>query len=123
MEGFPQFLSLKLSLPNFLLCAPFHLMKGGFPGGTDGKEFACNTGGLGSIPGSGISLGEGNGYPFQYSCLENSMDRRVCLATVNEVAESHSIELLTLSLFHLMKDNIFPILLVPGTQWYINLYF
>lgn len=37
MEGFPQFLSLRLSLPNFLLCAPFHLMKGGLPG----RKKAC----------------------------------------------------------------------------------
>ena len=45
------------------------------PGGSDGKESACSTGDLGSIPGSGISPGEGNGFPFQYSCLENPMDR------------------------------------------------
>ena len=44
-----------------------------FPGGSDGKEFACNVGDLGSIPGSERSLGEGNG--LRYSCLENSMDR------------------------------------------------
>ena len=47
-----------------------------FPGNSDGKESACNTGDLGSISGSGRSPGEGNGYPRQYSCLENSMDRR-----------------------------------------------
>ena len=45
-----------------------------FPGGSDGKESACNAGGPGSIPGSGRSPGEGNGYPLQYSSLENSMD-------------------------------------------------
>ena len=50
-----------------------HLMVG-FPGGSGGKESACNAGDLGSIPGLGRSPGEGNGYPFQYSCLENSMD-------------------------------------------------
>ena len=44
---------------------------------TRAKEFACNAGGPGSIPGSGRSLGEGNGYPLQYSGLENSMD---CIA-------------------------------------------
>ena len=54
----------------------------GFPGGSDGKESACNAGDLGSIPGSGISPEEGNGYPLQYSCLENSMDRGVLWATV-----------------------------------------
>ena len=47
-----------------------------FPGGSDGKASAYNAGGLGSIPGSGRSPGEGNGNPFQYSCLENPMDGR-----------------------------------------------
>ena len=47
----------------------------GFPCGPDGKEFACNAEDLGSILGLGRSPGEGNGYPLQYSCLENSMDR------------------------------------------------
>ena len=47
----------------------------GFPGSSDGKESACNTGDLGSILVSKRSPGEGNGYPLQYSCLENSMDR------------------------------------------------
>ena len=46
----------------------------GFPGGSSGKESACNVGDLGSIPGLGRSPGEGNGYPLQYSGLENSMD-------------------------------------------------
>ena len=40
-----------------------------------GKESACQTGDMGSTPGSGRSLGEGNGNPLQYSCLENPMDR------------------------------------------------
>ena len=48
----------------------------GFPGGSDGKGSACNMGDLGLIPGSRRFLGEGNGYPFQYSCLENSMGQR-----------------------------------------------
>ena len=51
----------------------FHFM--GFPGGSDGKVSVCNVGDLGLIPGLGRSPGEGNGYPLQYSCLENSMDR------------------------------------------------
>ena len=46
-----------------------------FPGSSDGKESTSNAGDLGSIPGLGSSLGEGNGYPLQYSCLGNSMDR------------------------------------------------
>ena len=47
----------------------------GFPGGSDGKESACNAQDLGLIPGSGRSPGEGNGNPLQYSCLENPIDR------------------------------------------------
>ena len=50
-------------------------IKMGFPGGSDGKEFACNVGDTGSIPGRERSPVEGNGNPLQYSCLENSMDR------------------------------------------------
>ena len=49
----------------------------GFPGGSDGKESACNTKDPGSVPGSGRSPGEGHGNPLQYSCLENPMDRGV----------------------------------------------
>ena len=45
----------------------------GFPGGSADKESACNEGDLGSIPGLGRSPGEVNGYPLQYSGLENSM--------------------------------------------------
>ena len=48
---------------------------GHFAGGSDGKESACNAGDWGSIPGSGRAPGKVNGYPPQYSCLENSMDR------------------------------------------------
>ena len=47
----------------------------GFPGSSDGKESACNAGDSSSIPGSGRWAGEGIGYPRQYSCLENFMDR------------------------------------------------
>ena len=46
-----------------------------FPGGLAGKESACNAGGPCSVPGSGRSPEEGNGYPLQHSCLENSMAR------------------------------------------------
>ena len=54
----------------------------GFPGGSDGKESSCNAGGPSLIPGLGRSPGEGNGYPLQYSGLENSMDREAWRATV-----------------------------------------
>ena len=49
----------------------------GSSGGSDSKESACNVGNESSIPGWGRSHGEENGYPLQYSCLENSMDREV----------------------------------------------
>ena len=43
----------------------------GFPGGSDGKQSACNVGDMGSVPGLGRSPGGGHGKPLQYSCLEN----------------------------------------------------
>ena len=48
---------------------------GAFPGGSDGKESICNGGDLSLIPRLERSPGESNGYPLQYSCLENSIDR------------------------------------------------
>ena len=60
----------------------------GFPGGSDNKEFVCNGGDLGSIPGSGRSPVEGNGYLLRYSCLKNPMDRGAWWATVDRVANS-----------------------------------
>ena len=71
----------------------------GFPGGSVGKESACNEGDLGSTPGLGRSPGEGKGYPLQYPDLENSMD---CI--VHGVAKSWT----RLSDFHftsLEKNN------------------
>ena len=60
---------------------------GVFPGGSDGKEPACNAGNLGLIPGLGRSPGEGHSYPLQYSCLVNLMDRGSLQATVHGVTE------------------------------------
>ena len=62
----------------------------GFTGGSDSKEYACNVGDLGSIPGLGRFPGEGNGKSLQYSCLENSLDRGTCWAIVPEVAKSRT---------------------------------
>ena len=56
--------------------------------GSDGEESAFNVGDPGSNPGSGKSPGERNGYPFQYSFLENSMDRGAWQATVHGVTKS-----------------------------------
>ena len=60
----------------------------GFLDGSDGKEFACNAGDLGSIPGSGRPSGEGNGHSFQYFCQENSKDRGAWWATVLGITKS-----------------------------------
>ena len=68
--------------------SPHPLQHLGFPGGSDGKESACNVGDLGSVPGSGRSPGGGNGNPLQYSCLENPMDRGGRQAPVHGVAKS-----------------------------------
>ena len=63
----------------------------GFPGGSDSKESACDAGALrdlGSIPESIRSPGAGHGYPLQYSCLEDPMDRGAWWATVHGVVEA-----------------------------------
>ena len=70
----------------------------GFPCGSAGKESAHNAGDLGSIRGLGRSPGEGRGYPFQYSSLENSMDY-----TVHGVTKSQT----QLSDFHFHLCHIF----------------
>ena len=79
----------------------------GFPGGSAGKESACNVEDLGSIPGTGRSPGEGNSYPLQYSGLENSMD---CI--VHGVAKSQTLlsdfYLLILVIVHLFSLLPFP---------------
>jgi len=62
----------------------------GFPGGSDGKECTCGAGDMCSILRLGRSPGEENGYPLQYSCLENSMDRGAWWATVHGVAKSQT---------------------------------
>ena len=57
-------------------------------GGSNTEESACKVGDLGSIPGLGRYPGEGNGYPLQDSCLENSMDSGAWQATVHGVTKS-----------------------------------
>ena len=75
--GNPLELNKKLSKGTFI-----------FPGGLDGKASTYNAEDLGSIPGSGISPGEGNGNPLQYTCLENTVDKGAWRATVHEVTKS-----------------------------------
>ena len=60
------------------------------PGGSDGTQSACIAGDLGLNPGLGKFPGEGNGNPFQYSCLENPMDRETWWATLHRVTKSQT---------------------------------
>ena len=64
----------------------------GFPGGADGKEFACIMGDLCLVPGLERSPGVGHGNPLQYSCLENPRGRGAWWARVHEVPESDMTE-------------------------------
>ena len=82
--------------------------------GSAGKESACNAGDLGSIPELGRSLGEGKGYPLQYSGLENSMD---CI--VHGVAESDTTERLSLSFIDVAHASMdFPLFLSLNPNGY-----
>ena len=58
--------------------------------GSDGKESDCSAGDPGSVPSLGKSPGEENGYPLQYSCLENPMDRGAWWATAHGVTKSQT---------------------------------
>ena len=80
------------------MCPALHEAKGikdtvPAPGGTSGKEYACNTRDsrdVGLISGSGRSPGEGNGYPLQCFFLENSMDTGAWWATIHGVAKNRT---------------------------------
>ena len=94
----------------------------GFPGGSDGKESACNAGDLGSISRPWRSPREGNGYPLQYSCLENPMDRGAWQAPVHGVSKSGT----RLSDFHIhwyfyiVKAMVFPVVMYRCENWTIK---
>ena len=62
----------------------------GFPGGTVVKNLPANAGDAGLIPGSGRSVGGGNGNSLQYPCLENPKDRGAWQATVHRVTKSRT---------------------------------
>ena len=68
--------ALNLSYCHSAVCLYIERQIHGLPRYVSGKDSAYNAGDPGSISGSGRSPGEGNGYPLQYSCLENPMDRR-----------------------------------------------
>ena len=72
-------MNILLNFPNRIT---FYQFAEDFPGGSDGKSYACNAGDPGSIPGSGRSPGEGTGNLLQYSGLDNFMDRGAWWATV-----------------------------------------
>ena len=82
-------ITLKLHLFTFLIIVK-SACSWGIPGSSDGKESTSNAEVLGLIPGSRTSPGEGNGYPLQYSCLENSVGRGAWRPTVHEVAKSRT---------------------------------
>ena len=65
----------------------------GVPVSSDSQESACSVGDLVLIPGLGGSPGEGNGYPLQYSCLENPMERGAWRGTVHGVAKAEQLTL------------------------------
>ena len=96
------------------------LMAKGFSGGSDGKASAYSAGDPGSVPGSGISPGDGNGNPLQYSCLEKPMDRGAWRATAHGVAESDTTERLTHALRAHNVPDAGPVLslrhLIPSSQ-------
>ena len=73
----------------------------GFLGSSDSKDSACNVGDLGLLPGLGRSPGEGNGYPYQCSCLGNLKKRGAWWTTVDGVIESDMTEQLT----HMHTDD------------------
>ena len=68
-----------------------------FPGVSDSKESICNAGDPSSIPGSGRTPGEGNGYPVHNSCLENSKDRGAWQVTVHGVAKTSTFTSLSMA--------------------------
>ena len=73
------------------MCMPPHLLGRWLPRWYSSKEFACQAGDAGLILGWGRSSEEGNGYPLQYSYLENSMDRGTGWATVHGVGKESDV--------------------------------
>ena len=69
------------------------------------KNLPANEGGASSIPGSGRSLGVGNGNPLQFSCLENSIDRAAWWATVHGVTKSRA-QLSMHAFIHTFPDHL-----------------
>ena len=100
----------KEHLRNYEHCSELIELKpwSGLPCGSDSKESTCNVGDLSSIPGSGRSPGEGNGYPLQYSCLGNPIEREAWRTTVNRVAKS------------LVKAMVFQVVMYGCESWTVK---
>ena len=92
----------------------------GFPGGSGGKESACNAGALGSVLGSGSSPGEGNGNPLQYSCMENSTHRGAWRATVRGVVKSQTHRATNTCTFKVMSWKLVAWAKFPGAASFMR---
>ena len=92
----------------------------GFPCGSAAKESTCNVGDLGSIPGSGRSLGEGKGYQLQYSGLEDSMDYTVHQVTRSQTRLSDFLFMISSSIPDPESKKILALIyLCFKTIWYL----
>ena len=112
-------------IPLFPLISQFIVY---FPGSSDSKESACNAGDPDLIPGSGRSSGDGNGYPLQYSCLENSMDRGAWWAIVHEatksqtqLSDSHTHIISASQKPYLLSTSVKYIFFFPENGWFIQI--
>ena len=86
----------------------------GFPGGSDGKESACNAGDPGLIPGLGGSPGEEKGNSFQYSCLYDSINKGAWQATLHGVTKSWTLTFSLSTFLFTLLDAGFKLTLQPG---------
>ena len=90
MMPFPEYPSAFPQFPLHVPCIGRWILKHWTTTSSAGKELACDAGDPSSIPGSGRSPGEGNGYSLQYSGLENSMGRGTWQASVHGVTKSQT---------------------------------
>ena len=95
----------------------------GLSRGSDGKESACNAPDLDSIPGSGKSPEEGNGYPLQYSCYKFQIKRglllgRKVMTNLDSIVKSRDITLPTK--IYLVKAMVFPVVMYGCESWTIK---
>ena len=103
----------------------------GFHGGSDSKESTCKAGDPGLVFGLGRSSGKGNGFPLQYSCLKNSMDRGAWRATVHGVTKIwtqltnldsifKSTDITLPTKVHLVKAMVFPVVMYGCDSWTVK---